>query len=183
MSGGKQQLRDLVKAQRPTGDSRAVCENILTHPWFLEARTVMGFSAIFPEPEILAVLEACLRLGKTLALPHCGAAGQMTARHVKSLSELEPGAFGIPEPPEALPVVEPERIDLILTPGMAFSPQGGRLGRGKGYYDRFLQRTRGWVMGVCFESAVFGQIPMEAHDRFMDAVVTDRSVILCEMEG
>lgn len=183
MNGGKQALRDLVKRRRPTGDSRALCENILAHPWFLEARTVMGFSAIFPEPEITPVLEACLRMGKTLVLPRCGAAGSMTARRVASLSELESGAFGISEPPEALPVIDPAQLDLIVTPGLAFSPVGGRLGRGKGYYDRFLPKTRGRVLGVCLESAVLEQIPMEAHDRFMDAVITDRRVILCEMEG
>ena len=183
MSGGKQVLRDLVKQRHPTGDSRVLCENILAHPWFLEARTVMGFSTIFPEPDILAVLQASLRMGKTLALPRCGVEGSMTARRVTSLSELKPGAFGILEPTEMLPVIEPEQLDLILTPGMAFSPQGGRLGRGKGYYDRFFPKTRGRVIGVCFESAVFGQIPMEFHDRFMDAVITDSRVILCEMEG
>lgn len=183
MNGGKQALRDRVRQQRPTGDSRALCENILAHPWFLEARTVMGFSAVFPEPEITPVLEAALRMGKSLVLPRCEGAGSMTARRAMSLSELKPGAFGILEPPETLPVIAPEELDLIITPGMAFSPAGGRLGRGKGYYDRFLPKTRGRVMGVCFESAVFGQIPMEVHDRFMDAVMTDRRVILCEMEG
>lgn len=183
MSDNKRQLRSMLRGQNCVGDSAALCSRVLVHPWFLEAKSVLGYWAIGTEPVLTPVLEACLSMGKTLALPRCGANGTMTARQVLFLNQLEPGAYGIMEPPENLEVIEPETLDLILTPGMAFSPTGARLGRGKGYYDRFLARTQGKTMGICFESRMFASIPMEEHDRFVDAVLTDKRAILCETEG
>ena len=173
----------MLRGLDSTGDSAALCRRVLVHPWFVAAETVLGYWAIGPEPVLTPVLEACLAMGKKLALPRCEADGAMTARRVLSLEQLESGAFGILEPPEPLRVMEPEELDLILTPGMAFSPTGARLGRGKGYYDRFLEKTKGKTIGVCFESRLLASIPMEDHDRFVDAVLTDKRAILCETEG
>ena len=183
MNGDKQLLRQKLRSQGCRGDSAVLCRRIQGHPWFLAAETVMGFSAISPEPDVTAVLEVCISMGKRLALPRCEADGVMTARWVSALTELKPGAFGILEPPETLPVAAPEDLNLILVPGMAFSPKGARLGRGKGYYDRFLEEFAGRTIGVCFDSSVLEEIPTEPHDRFMDAVLTDKRAILCEMEG
>lgn len=183
MNGAKKALRKTLRATACGGEKGALCRRILEHPWFLAAQTVMGYWAISPEPGLRPVLEACLAQGKALALPRCEADGTMTARRISSLSQLKPGAFGIPEPPAELPVVAPEQLDLILTPGMAFSPTGARLGRGKGYYDRFLERVRGKTMGICFEGRVLAELPVEPHDRFVDAVLTDQRAILCELEG
>ena len=183
MNGAKAALRRALRATACEGDEAALCQRIVEHPWFLSAQMVMGYWAVPPEPGLRPVLEACLSQGKTLALPRCEADGTMTARRVTSLSQLKPGAFGILEPPAELPVLAPEQLNLILTPGMAFSPRGARLGRGKGYYDRFLERARGKTMGLCFAGRVLEEIPMEPHDRFVDAVLTDQRAILCEMEG
>ena len=105
----------------------------------------------------------------------------MTGRLVTVLSQLAPGCQGILEPGAETPVVSPGEVDLILVPGMAFDPTGGRLGRGKGYYDRFL--GNGKTIGVCYQSALLPQVPMEAHDRRVDAIVTDQTIILCRTEG
>jgi 5-formyltetrahydrofolate cyclo-ligase len=104
----------------------------------------------------------------------------MTARKISSLSQLRPGAFGILEPRLDAAVFPASEIDLILVPGLAFDPQGHRLGRGKGYYDRFLPETRGKTMGIC--SYLVPRVPVEAHDCKMDAVVTEGTIIFCEME-
>ncbi len=183
MSGDKAALRAWLRKRDCPGDDGALCRQVLAHPWFQGAKTVMGYMAISPEPDIGPVLEACLRMGKKLVLPRCEADGTMTARIVTALGELQAGAFGILEPPETLPAAAPEELELILVPGMAFSPEGARLGRGKGYYDRFLQAVRGRTMGICYESRLLSEIPVERHDRFVDAVVTDKRAILCEMEG
>lgn len=183
MSADKQLLRARLRKQACSGDDAALCRRVLENPWFLRAKTVMGYMAIPPEPELDAVLAACFQMGKQLALPRCEADGIMTARIVTALTDLETGAFGILEPPKTLTVAAPEDLELILVPGMAFSPEGARLGRGKGYYDRFLEHFRGKTVGICYESRVLEEIPVEGHDRFMDAVLTDQRAILCEMEG
>lgn len=140
----------------------------------------MAYSAIPPEIGMGPVLEAVLSQGKTLLLPRCEAEGIMTARKIADLSQLTPGAYGILEPKSETEVFPQEEIDLILVPGLAFDAKGHRLGRGKGYYDRFLVSRRGKTMGIC--RCLVPQVPVEDHDKIMDAVITEDKIILCEME-
>lgn len=72
---------------------------------------------------------------------------------------------------EATEVFE-EEIDLVIVPGQAFDKQGNRLGRGKGFYDRFLTRTNAFRIGICFDFQLLPQIPTEAHDIKMDFVIS-----------
>ena len=65
-------------------------------------------------------------------------------------------------------------LDLVLVPGIAFDLIGGRLGYGRGYYDRFLKKTEGFRVGVCYESQVVDQVPMEAHDIHMQALISQK---------
>ena len=66
---------------------------------------------------------------------------------------------------------DPHEAELILVPGMAFDPEGHRLGRGKGFYDRLLKNSGAYKAGVCFGFQVVGEVPSEPHDVRMDAVV------------
>lgn len=153
---------------------------IMCHPWFQEAKRVMAYSAIPPEIDLEPVLGLVLKQGKTLLLPRCEENGTMTARIVPDLRELVPGAYGIREPRPETEIFPPDRIDLILVPGLAFDKKGRRLGRGKGYYDRFLTQTTGKTIGVC--GCLVPEVPVEPHDKRMDAVVTDENIMICEME-
>lgn len=65
---------------------------------------------------------------------------------------------------------------VIIVPGLAFSPDGARLGRGKGYYDRYLGQNKAYKIGVCGEAQIFKDITVEGHDIMMDAVVTDQNI-------
>ncbi len=143
----------------------------------------MAFAAIAGEPKIMPVLQEVLRLGKKLVLPRCEADGTMTGRYLRKIQELVSGTMGILEPSEEAPVAMCSEIDLILAPGMAFDRSGGRLGRGKGYYDRFLAGYTGRTIGICYQGNLLEAIPMEQHDKRMDAVVTDQTIIMCETEG
>lgn len=161
-------------------DEQRVGELILSHPWFQNAASIMAYCAIPPEIDLTDVLQAILVQGKSLLLPRCEADGTMTARKIDSLEALRPGAYGILEPGPETPCIAPEKIDLILVPGLAFDKKGHRLGRGKGYYDRFLSKTTGKTIGVC--GYLLPQVPVEPHDKRMDAVVTDKNIMICEME-
>ena len=102
--------------------------------------------------------------------------------HEATPSELLGGVYGIPEPPES-PPVDPRALDAILVPGTAFSPAGGRLGMGGGYYDRFLPRLRAdcLVIGVAYDWQLQDALPLQPHDTKMNHVVTDRQCLHCEM--
>ena len=164
-----------------TVDDAALCRYVLESEWFRQAKTVMAYAAIPPEVDLTPVLEAILTAGKTLILPRCEADGMMTARRIDDLGQLISGAYGIPEPNPDAPVVSSAEIDLILVPGMAFDAFGRRLGRGKGYYDRFLENFHGRTIGICGQ--LMESVPVEQHDITMDAVAVDHGIIFCGMEG
>ena len=85
-------------------------------------------------------------------------------------SELEADKrLGIPEPQKGHEI-SPETIDLILVPGMAFDLNGNRLGRGKGFYDRFLPNTKAHKIGICFKFQIVERVPTEEFDVKMDEV-------------
>ena len=173
MTASKDELRRLARSRKFSGDGTGIVQRILEHPWFLAAKTVMAYCAIAPEVDITPVLQRVLEQGKTLLLPRCEPDGIMTARIVSSLGDLVPGAFGIMEPPTDSPVFPPGDIDLILVPGLAFDRACHRLGRGKGYYDRFISSQK--TMGIC--GCLLPEIPVEAHDKPMDAVMTENEIL------
>lgn len=86
---------------------------------------------------------------------------------------MQSGSYGIDEP-EPSELCVPELIDLMVVPGVAFTRRGERMGRGKGFYDRYLAREgfSGECVGVCYSHQVVDALPLEPHDRVMDMVVT-----------
>ncbi len=91
-------------------------------------------------------------------------------------SRLELGAFHIEEP-SGNNVVDPEEIELIIVPAVAYDRKGNRLGRGKGFYDRLLQSTKASKIGVGYEFQLIEELPVEEHDIPMDMVITQKSSI------
>lgn len=77
------------------------------------------------------------------------------------------------EPPKS--VIESCVPDIILVPGIGFSKTGNRLGRGKGFYDKYLESFNGLKVGICFKEQLRNEIPFEEHDQKMDFVITDKS--------
>ena len=80
--------------------------------------------------------------------------------------------FGIPEPGGSV-FDKPEEIDLIVVPGVAFDRKNNRMGRGKGYYDKFLQSTKAYKVGICFDFQLLEEVPTDEHDILMDSVISE----------
>ncbi len=164
-------LRAMSEAQR-RGASTAVCQ-CLRERVLPAARTLLFYAPLPGEVDVWPVLEQALASGLTVALPRFDAAtGRYEARVLDSAAGVVAGPFGVREPPARCPKLEPSRADWILVPGLAFDVQGGRLGRGKGYYDRLLLEIRGRRCGVAFEQQVLPALPGKPHDARMDALVT-----------
>jgi len=142
-------------------------------PLWSAARTVCAFAALRGEPDALDPWPD----DKRVALPRV-AADELVFHWVASRMELLPGKFGILEPSAEASHAGNE-FDLILVPGLAFDLRGGRLGRGKGFYDRFLAEARGLRAGVCFDDQIVDGVPSEPHDLRMDFVVTPSSIYRC----
>ena len=118
-------------------------------------------------------------------MPYCDS-DELGLFHLTAIEQLETGTFGILEPAPELRTagssrVQPDALDLIVTPGVAFDTSGGRLGYGRGYYDRLLARRRPEVAAIAlaFQTQLFPEIPRSQTDVPVDAIVTEQSVVWC----
>lgn len=171
--------RLLARARQATAPERAaasaaICKNLPQLPVWPRAGVVLFFAPLATEPDIWPVLELALAQGKVVGLPgYCAANDTYKAyRVVDPEREVRPGHFGIREPEPGCPELALDRIDLVLVPGIGFGLNGGRLGRGKGYYDRLLAGVPGIKCGVAFDWQIEPEIPLEPHDVAMDWLVS-----------
>ena len=145
-----------------------------------EASVVALFSPMNDEVQIAPLVEKLAKEGRCrVVLPRVESMADGEAEmefYDYEPTQLAVGAFGIIEPQAGEPC-EASEIDVMVVPGVAFDRNGGRLGRGKGYYDRYISREefRAECIGVCFDFQLFDELPTEPHDRAMDMVVSDNS--------
>jgi 5-formyltetrahydrofolate cyclo-ligase len=130
------------------------------------AQSVLFFAPLPEELDIWPLLAKALAAGKQAALPRFVTAARSyeACQILDPRTDLRVGHFGIREPSARCARLASGKLDLILVPGVAFDLHGGRLGRGKGYYDRLLGELRGATCGVAFEEQMAGAIPVEPHD-------------------
>ncbi len=159
--------------------SDAVSGLILQSREFRDAKAVFGFLSFGHEISVDRVLLEALRLGKLVAVPHIISATEMLAARLESLQDLPLDRYGIRTTPEPVTAVPPDRFDLVLVPGTGFTPEGCRMGRGAGYYDRFLERVRGVTLGVTSDRLLLQELPVDDHDRKVDMLVTETGLIRC----
>lgn len=165
----KKALRAVIRSKRPDESirqlqSRQICEHILESPYYRHAEVIGGYIPLQHEADVLPVLSDALRSGKKLVIPLCGPMPHMTLRHVRSLDELTPGAYGIPEPPPEAEVVDVSYVDLLLVPLEGIDDRGYRLGKGGGYYDCLLSGKETMAMGCALTHQIVAQIPHESWD-------------------
>lgn len=129
------------------------------------------------------LVRAALREGRRVVCPRALPGGRLEHYEIGSLEDLEPGRFGLLEPPpDAARAVDPGAVGLVLVPGIAFDREGFRIGFGGGYYDRFLAVIEAPSIGLAFALQLVDRVPREAHDVPVDAIVTEREVIDCRAE-
>ena len=154
-----------------TGDSTRVVQQIVE---FLSEHPHIRVVALFaPMPGEVDLLALTKMTDKIWAFPKVTKYG-LTFQQVKNVkTDLRPGAFGILEPTKRLPLVLVDEIDLFLCPGLGFDTRGGRLGRGKGFYDAALSEARSdaVLLGICFEFQMVDEVAMEDHDIRMHGVI------------
>ena len=150
--------------------SAAIFSAVERLPEFRAARTVAVFAALPDEP---ATDEVLARWASTRRVVLPRVEGDAMRFYACRPDALVSGAFGILEPQGERPCPAGE-IDLVVCPGMAFTADGRRLGRGRGYYDRYLgdPAFRGFRVGVCYAHQLVDDLPVEPHDVRMDRVIT-----------
>ena len=139
-------------------------------PAYRDARTIYGYLPYNQEVRTVPMLEQALQDGKQVAVPKCYG-DEMKFILMTDLSLVEKGYAGIPEPIADGPVAEDETA-LVLMPGLAFDPQGHRIGYGGGFYDKFLSREPDHpTLALCYEFQMLPHLDTEEHDIPVDTVL------------
>ncbi len=167
----RQEIRAAKKQHTPEElkeQSELILQKLAAHPCFLNAKRVMLYASLPDEVQTLPFIETW-RHQKTVILPTV-VGDDIIPVELADDTVFAEGDFHIPEP-QNHPYTG--SFDLIVVPGMAFDKDGHRLGRGKGYYDRFLaQHPHTHTIGICFDFQLVSEVPSEPHDRPMDEVLT-----------
>ncbi len=175
-------VRALPSADRAEA-AQAVLYQLREWPVYQQAKSLALFCGTREEIDTESIIRHALAEGKTVYLPRVedGPAGStdMKLALIRDYDrDLAEGTFGILEPRSDLPGEDNPTLDLILVPGTAFDERGGRVGRGKGFYDRFLgaRGVRSEVRaGLAFEAQIVRKkLPLEPHDQLLDTLVTEK---------
>ena len=174
----KSELREIIRAKKRLFDKQALAEQsliriqeLLQHPRVQSAQTILMFHSLPDEVDTHEVINLLAAQGKTILLPVVSSKTDMMLRRYASPADLHIGPFGIMEP-IGKPFNDYDQIELAVIPGMAFDEEGHRLGRGRGYYDRFLTLLpHSYKLGLCFDFQKVEHVPTDANDITMDEVL------------
>ncbi|MBY9081256.1 5-formyltetrahydrofolate cyclo-ligase [Paenibacillus sp. HN-1] len=199
LAASKRELRAAAGAARGTLsvlDRQERSALACRHAWnFVEtagAESVMAYAPIRSELDVRPLIESCWQTGRNVILPRVHSdTGTLSLHPTGSWHELVQGTYGIFEPAADSPELDEDvRPAVIFVPGLAFDLRGGRLGYGRGYYDRLLARLKAgdnggtgeastvWI-GLAYAAQLIPEVPMDAHDAFMDFLITEDGIVDC----
>jgi len=181
----KKKLRESVRtrlndlsAEEKKQASRKIFEAIRIVESYRKAKSVMLYASTETEVDTFPVMEDVLKRGLELWLPFCNTKTNvcLPVRVMNIQKDLSPGAYGILEPPQPAKAEIPQdfKPELIFVPGIAFDKKGHRLGRGLGYYDRFLSKLPKTVtrIGLAFDCQIEKEVPVDREDALVDQVIS-----------
>jgi len=155
-----------------------ICSHVLELDEYKNAEKVFLYLSVGSEVDTYGVLRNAWEAGKEVYVPVCVGGGIMHATRLYCEEELVDGRYGIPTAPAENPVISPKELDFILVPGVCFDKTGNRLGRGGGYYDRYLaQELSAQLVGVCRSEQLICELSADEHDKRVDAVITEDGVL------
>lgn len=180
----KKELRSFVDAKREKLSSaekysmdNCIFEKVIDHKSYVSANVLFIYVSYKNEVNTHNIIKHALENNKILCVPKIISLREgMKAIRIRSFDDLKEGKYGILEPElDEEKIISPEYIDLLLMPGVAFDFNGGRVGYGGGFYDRFLNQVRGdsKKIALAYSFQIFDKVPMDESDMRIDEVITD----------
>jgi 5-formyltetrahydrofolate cyclo-ligase len=183
----KEKLRKEIKEKRKKQTkeenrkkSKEIKEKLFGLSEYMDANTVLFYISYNGEVFSHEMIKEALK-DKIVVVPISNTKDETLSLSVlESWDDLEIGSYGIFEPrKECIKEVSIDDIDLIIIPGVAFDLKGNRMGHGKGYYDKLLEKTKATSIGLCFECQIIDRIPTEKHDIPVTMIITEERIIDC----
>lgn len=172
-------IRDRIPSAEKSRLNKKITQNLQSWSIFEKSECVFCYVSFRSEVDTLQLLQYALDEKKTVAVPKINIqTREMKACVISRVSDnLGRGEYGILEPLTCCPEAEYEKIDLIIAPGLAFSPRGERLGYGGGYYDKFLEKYPGiTTCALTYDRLIFDFLPVKDNDRPVDYLITESGV-------
>lgn len=174
---------EMIEKRRGMSLEEVVKKSVLAQNLFLksklykDAKAIMVYMPLGNEVRTNAIISDAFRSGKRVLVPITdGVTFEIAACKITRNTEFEKGAFSVSEPKEKIPF-DTEKIDVVLVPGVAFDKSGGRVGFGKGCYDKFLNGIRAIKIGFCYDFQLVDHIETQNNDINMDYIITEKEFI------
>ncbi|MBO7282412.1 MAG: 5-formyltetrahydrofolate cyclo-ligase [Alistipes sp.] len=167
----RRRIKELTSEQKSLSATK-IFTTIEQNQNFAKAECIALFASMRDEVSTDYALSAWLKMGKRIVVPRVE--GDIMRFYDYSPDRMQTGSFGIEEP-IGDKEVSPAEIDLIIVPARAFTRSGKRLGRGGGFYDKYMSLNgfRAYKIGIAFSIQIFDSLPCDAHDIKVDEVITD----------
>ena len=168
----RQSMPREIKAQR----DEAIAAQVRRLWQYQSNRILLIYVSTDIEVDTIRIINQALEDGKKVAVPRCVPdTRNMEFYYIDSVDELSPGMFGVLEPSVCAERLYQERDGgLCIVPAFSYDWNGYRLGYGKGYYDRFLSRFEGNIVGICYSDCVQRSLPHGRYDRPVELLVTEK---------
>lgn len=172
----KQRIAQLEKTYIAESN-REILKKLLLLPEYSTAPRIFSYFSIGREVDTKLFITHCLESGRQVALPTRLSAGSMSfALLEQPLESLPIGRYGIPAPDESSKIIVPREGDLIIVPALSYDLSCYRIGRGGGYYDRFLASCKAFSVGLCREALLVQRVPTEGFDLPTDCLITEKRI-------
>ncbi len=187
----KEKLRNEIKEKRRKQikeeqriKSKEITEKLFSLKKYKNAKTVLFYVSYNDEVFTHEMIKEALN-DKKVVVPISNTKDETLSLSVlKSWDDLEIGSYGILEPKKKrIKEMNIDLIDLIIIPGVAFDINGNRMGHGKGYYDKLLEKTKATTIGLCFEFQLVEKIQIKPHDIPVNIIITEKRVIYCKIKN
>lgn len=172
------QIRLDMGAEKKTAADIKIC-NRLTALWtFRQADSIFIYMSTPIEVDTLEIIKKAWSFGKTVAVPKCiDNTRDMEFFEITSFEELERGTFGVLEPDvNRCKKAVADSNTLCIVPALMIDEEGYRLGYGKGYYDRFLSKFPGRIIGICYAGCIAEKLPHGKFDKKLNMFITEKKI-------
>ncbi|MDP4177472.1 MAG: 5-formyltetrahydrofolate cyclo-ligase [Bacillota bacterium] len=179
----KNEIRKLIKEKREAlsiedkaAYDEAIFNKIILLEQYKNSKIIFIYVSFDKEVDTFRIINHALENNKTICVPKVISKSEgMKAVKIESINELTAGKYGILEPKESNNIINADKIDLIISPGVAFDSSGYRVGYGGGFYDRFLSNVNDNVpvIAMSYDFQFIDKVPREDFDKPVDFVVTN----------